>query len=257
MTMFDLTGRVALVTGAGRGVGAGIASALASQGAAVAVNDVDPDRAEQSRAAIAAAGGTAVPVAFDVTDREAVVAGVGEVESRLGPIDILVNNAGVPYEGMVPTTFREMDPAEWDRMIALNLYGVLNCTKAVIDGMCAREFGRIVVISSGAAILGLPIGVSLYGAAKAGAAGFVRHLAIEVAAQGVTANALALGLMDTVLDQAGADDGLIERLSRGIPAGRLGTPADIGAACVYLASNEASWITGQTIAIDGGATTRP
>jgi NAD(P)-dependent dehydrogenase (short-subunit alcohol dehydrogenase family) len=257
MAMFDLTGRVALVTGAGRGVGAGIAAALAGQGAAVAVNDIDADRAEHSRAAIAASGGTAIPVAFDVTDLEAVVAGVSDVENRLGPVDILVNNAGVPFDGMEPTTFREMDPAEWDRMIQLNLYGVLHCTKALIDGMCAREFGRVIVISSGAAILGLPIGVSLYGAAKAGAAGFIRHLAIEVAELGVTANALALGLMDTVLQHDGADDALIATLTRGIPAGRLGTPADIGAACVYLASDEASWITGQTIAIDGGATTRP
>jgi NAD(P)-dependent dehydrogenase (short-subunit alcohol dehydrogenase family) len=255
--MFDLTGRVALVTGAGRGVGAGIAQALASQGAAVAVNDVDASRAEATCASIGGAGGRAVPVAFDVTERDAVTAGVGEIERALGPVDVLVNNAGIPFEGMVVSTFRDMDPSVWDRFVRLNLYGVLECTKAVIDGMCERRFGRVIVIASDAAIHGLPIGISLYGAGKAGATGFLRHLAVEVAPTGVTANALALGLMASTFEHEQVDDEMIARLGKGIPAGRLGTPAEIGAACVYLASDEAGWVTGQTIAIDGGATTRP
>jgi len=245
--MFDLSGRVALVTGAGQNVGAGIARRLAAQGAAVAVNDLFEDRARAMAEAIAAAGGKAVAAPFDVTRADAVAAGVERAATALGPIDILVNNAGVP-PAMGLVRFRDMDPAEWRRFVDLNLYGVLHCTRAVIDGMVERGFGRIVTISSGAGQTGLAIGVSLYGAAKAGAIGFSRHLALEVAGTGVTVNTVSLGLMSNV---AGAE--ATQALAASVPCKRLGTPEDVAAAVLYLASDEASWVTGQTLGVNGGS----
>ena len=247
--MFDLTTRVALVTGAGQGVGAGIARMLARQGAAVAVNDLHLVRAEQTAATIRTMGGTAHAVAFDVTDRTAAAAGVSSIETALGPIDVLVNNAGVP-EGMGVAAFRDLDPSQWRQYVDLNLYGVLNCTKAVIDGMCTRRFGRVITISSGAGQIGIRLGISLYGAGKGGAIAFMRHLAIEVARDGVTANTLALGLMSNQSDTPETAP-----LAGSVPVGRLGTPDEVGAAVVYLASNEAGWMTGQTIGLNGGSIT--
>lgn len=251
--MFDLSGKVALVTGAGQGVGAGIARALAGQGAAVAVNDLRAERAEVTVAAIAAAGGRAMVAPFDVTDYAAAAGGITAAVAQLGPIDILVNNAGNGgAAGMKLGQFRNSEPHDWHAPIDVNLFGVLNCSRAVINSMCERGWGRIVTIASGAGAVGLRLGVAPYGAGKGGAIGFMRHLAIENARDGVTANTLALGLMDAT----GQGQGEATRsLQRQIPVGRLGTPDDIGALCVYLASSEASWMTGQTIHINGGAVT--
>jgi 3-oxoacyl-[acyl-carrier protein] reductase len=254
--MFDLTGRVALVTGAGRNVGTGIASALARQGAAVAVDDFHEDRAQRVADQIRRAGGQAVAVAFDVTDLAAVTAGFAEATTRLGAVDILVNNAGTggPGEPMHVARFVDMSPDEWAPIIAVNLVGPLNCAKAVIGSMIARRWGRIITISSGAGQIGMDIGVSPYAAAKAGAAGFMRHLAIENAAIGVTVNTIALGL---VFDDLGIlnDPSIVEALAKTIPVRRTGIPADVGALAVYLASEEASWLTGQTIGLNGGSIT--
>src|SRR5262249_2933423 len=223
--------------------------ALAARGAAVAVNDLHAERAERVAKEIEGAGGRAVVAPFDVTSLAAAQTGVASVKSRLGPVDVLVNNAGVP-EGMGLTRFRDYDPAQWARMIDLILYGVLHCARAVVDDMCARRWGRIITISSGAGQVGLPIGVSLYGAGKGGAIAFMRHLAIELARDGVTANTICLGLMSN----AGNAEGT-RSIAATVPVGRLGTPEDVGAAVVYLASSEASWITGQTIGLNGGSTT--
>jgi NAD(P)-dependent dehydrogenase (short-subunit alcohol dehydrogenase family) len=249
--MFDLTGKVALVTGAGQSVGAGIARTLAAQGATVAVNDIVDERAAATAATITEAGGRAAGFAFDVTNLDTVETSVAAIEGVLGPVDILVNNAGnAGAPGMVVSQFREMDPAVWDRFVAVNLYGVLNCSRAVIDGMCERGWGRVITISSGAGVIGMRMGISIYAAAKSGAIGFMRHLAMEVARQGVTANTLALGLMGVQeLSELTRDT------ARQIPVGRLGSPEDVGAACAYLASEEAAWLTGQTINLNGGATT--
>jgi NAD(P)-dependent dehydrogenase (short-subunit alcohol dehydrogenase family) len=247
--VFDLKGKVALVTGAGQHVGAGIADSLASRGAAVAVNDLVDERARSTAERIAEAGGKAVAAPFDVTDAAAVAAGVQQVQDSLGPIDILVNNAGVPV-GMGIAQFREMDPAEWGRYVDLNLYGVLHCAKAVIDGMCERGWGRVITISSEAGQIGIPMGISLYGAGKGGALAFMRHLAVEVARFGVTANSLTLGLMD----HAG-DEEFTRAIAKTIPVGRLGSAADVGAAVVWLASEEAGWVTGQSIGVNGGSAT--
>lgn len=252
--MFDLTGHRALVTGAGQGVGAGVAALLARQGAAVAVNDLVPERAASSAARIVAAGGAAIDVSFDVTDPDAVTAGVAGAAERLGGhIDILVNNAGVP-EPMPLAPFRELTPEQWRRFVDLNLYGSLHCTRAVLDPMVEGGWGRIVQISSGAARTGVAFGVSLYGASKSGIEGFVRHLSQEVARSGVTVNALALGLMWNALPE-GSEDSVVSSMGRSIPVGRLGTADDVGAAVVYLASEEASWCTGQIIDLNGGART--
>ena len=249
--MFSAAGRVALVTGAGRGVGTGIVRALADRGAAVVVNDLDADAAAAVAASVRDDGGRAHHAAFDVTDADAVDGAVEWISAEVGPVDVLVNNAGIPA-GMAAQPFHEMDPAAWRPYVDLNLYGSLHCMRAVLGGMRDRRWGRIVQISSGAGRTGLPIGVALYGASKSGIEGFVRHLSQEVARDGVTVNTLALGMMATV---TGGDDELVQRLARQVPVGRLGTPDDAGAAVVYLASDEAAWLTGQTVTLDGGATT--
>jgi NAD(P)-dependent dehydrogenase (short-subunit alcohol dehydrogenase family) len=243
--MFDLTGKTALVTGAGRGVGFGIARSLLDAGATVLVNDLVEVRANDACVLL---GPGSRPLAFDVADADAVHAAVAGAE----PIDILINNAGIP-----PSTraekFRDVARSEWAAYIDVNTYGVLNCVKATIDGMCDRGWGRVITISSGAGMHGLGIGVSLYAAGKGAAISFMRHLAVECARDGVTANTLALGLMQRDGDPEGSS--VTQSMARSIPVGRLGTGEDIGYACVYLASNEASWVTGQTISINGGSTT--
>ena len=247
--MFDLEGRVALVTGAGQGMGGGSACALAGQGARVAVNDLIEERAKQAVEQILAAGGKAVPVAFDVTRLGEVETGVARVAEAFGPVDVLVNNAGNAGGGpsMKLMQFREMPETEWRRFVDVNLYGPANCCKAVLDGMCERGFGRIITISSGAGQTGLPIGITLYGAGKSAAIGFQRHLALEVARSGVTVITVSLGLMSNV-----GDTEEVKGLAATQPTGRLGTPEDVGHAVVYLASDEASWVTGQVLGVTGG-----
>ncbi len=245
--MAGLQGRRALVTGAGQGVGAGIVRVLAAAGAEVVVNDLHAARAEAVAADVVAAGGSARALAFDVTDRDAVLAAV----AASGPVDVLVNNAGIP-ETMRPTRFADFDPADWDPYVQVNLYGVLNCCHAVVGGMVERGFGRVVTISSGAGVVGLSIGVSLYGAGKGGALAFMRHLAVELGRTGVTANSVALGLMEM---KPGADRTVTEAMARQVPVGRLGTGTDVGHLVAYLASEEAAWLTGQTIHLNGGSVT--
>jgi NAD(P)-dependent dehydrogenase (short-subunit alcohol dehydrogenase family) len=240
----DLHGRVALVTGAGRNVGAGIAQALAAAGAAVAVNDLHPDRAEATAAGIRAAGGRAIAAPADVCDPAQVATMVAAVEQALGPVGVLVNNAGVPDGGVPLQSFRDMPVEDWDRYLRINLYAVLHCTKAVVDTMCEHGFGRVVTIVSEAGRTGLPPGLSLYAAGKAGAAGFSRVLAHEVGKFGVTVNCISLGPMENAVRR--------EQVLRAMPTRRYGTPADAGAAVVYLCSPGASWITGHTLPLNGG-----
>jgi 3-oxoacyl-[acyl-carrier protein] reductase len=238
--MFDLTGKVALVTGAGQGVGAGIARALRDQGARVVVNDLVAERAEGLAAEL---GSDAIALPFDVTDFDQAGAAIAE----LPQVDILVNNAG--NAGAVPVhlaPFRETAPPDWEPTIRVNLYGVLNCCSAVVNGMCDRGWGRIIIVSSGAALVGTKLGIAAYGAGKGGALAFLRHLAVEVAPHGVTANAMALGTMEF------EGSSQLPTIVRAVPVRRLGQPADAAALAVYLASEESSWLTGQTISLDGG-----
>lgn len=244
--MFDLTGRTALVTGAGQNIGAGIARGLAGQGARVVVNDYFADRAQATTDEIVAAGGSAVPSVFDVIDLDAVIGAV----TGIGVVDILVNNAGLagPTD-MKAEQFRGMDPADWQASVDVNLYGVMNCCHAVIDGMCERGWGRIITISSAAGTHGVNIGVAPYSAGKGGGLAFTRSLALEVARSGVTANTLALGLFERKNRE------ITEHFARAVPVGRTGRPEDVAAACVWLASDEAEWVTAQTIGINGGSLT--
>jgi len=244
--MFDLNGKTALVTGAGQNVGAGVASTLASQGAHVFVNDIVADRAGEVTDTIATAGHSAEALPFDVTDGEAVREAISD-----RPIDILVNNAGNGgAEDMQVKPFAQTEPADWIGPLAVNLGGVLNCTHAVLPGMIERGWGRVIGVVSGAGTVGVNIGVAAYSAGKGGAAGLLRSVALEVAQTGVTVNSIALGLMSNT---AGGD--ITEQLARAIPTRRLGTPEDVAALCAYLASEEASWMTGQTIPLAGGSIT--
>ena len=241
--MFDLTARTALVTGAGQNIGSVIARALAAQGAIVHVNDVVAERAEAVAGSIRSAGGRAEAVPFDVTGIDAVAAAV----DAIGAVDVLVNNAGNGgADGMTLTPFHDLSPDAWSGIIDVNLYGVLNCCHAVLGGMVERGWGRIVTISSLAGTMGTRVGVTPYSAGKGGAMAFVRSLALENSRNGITANSIALGLMGTGTPTSLGD------IARSIPAGRLGTPEDVGALCVYLSSDEASWVTAQTIHLDGG-----
>ena len=244
--MFDLSGRTALVTGAGQNIGAGIARGLAGQGAHVVVNDYFADRAQETTDEIVAEGGSAVPSVFDATDLNAVSAAV----AGLGAVDILVNNAGLAGPaGLKAEQFRGMDPADWAGSVDVNLYGVMNCCHAVVDGMCERGWGRIITISSAAGTIGVQIGVAPYSAGKGGGLSFTRSLALEVARFGVTANTLALGLFEPKNRE------ITERFARAVPVGRTGRPEDVAAACIWLASDEAEWVTAQTIGITGGSPT--
>ena len=241
--MFDLTGRAVLVTGAGQNIGAGIARALAEAGARVLVNDLRADRAEEVAADIGN-GTEALP--FDVTDRDSVQAAVMEV----GLVDVLVNNAGNGgAEPMLPKRFMDTNPTEWNGPIGVNLQGVLFCCHAVLPGMVENGHGRIITISSAAGTHGVGIGFTPYSVGKGGALSLMRSLALEHGRQGITANSIALGVMDSVRDETAA------ALRSAIPVGRLGSPDDVGAACLWLASDEASWVTGQTIGLNGGAFT--
>jgi len=247
--MFDLSGRKALVTGAGQGVGRGIACALAAQGAAIAVNDLYAERAADTVGAIQDVGGRAIAAPFDVCDYDTVRDGLTKAEAELGSLDILVNNAGVP-PGMGVAQFRDTTPDQWRPYVELNTYGVMNCTHAVIDGMCERGHGRIVTISSGAGTVGIPLGITAYGAGKGGGIAFMRHLAMEVASTGVTANSIAIGMIDNH-----SQPEVTAHMVKGVPVGALGQPEDIAALVVYLASDEAKWMTGQTLQLNGGNVT--
>lgn len=263
--MFALKGRTALVTGAGRGVGKGIARALAEAGASVAVNDLLPERAAAVAAGLSTNGARICAAPFDVRDAAAVQTGVQKAAAELGrPADVLIANAGIPA-GMGLQPFAESAPAEWRAAVELNIYGLMNCCRALLPGMRARGFGRIVCISSDAGRSGMAIGVAPYAAGKGGQIAFMRHLALENAAAGITANTLCLGLMEPEggaaeggdASAASADEGAqaMADFARGIPLGRMGRPADAAAACVFFASDEACWITGQTLGVNGGAVT--
>ena len=251
----DLTGRRALVTGAGQGVGRAIALGLARAGAAVVVNDLAADRAGEVVGEIDAAGGQASAAPFDVTDHAAVAGAV----KAAGPIDILVNNAGnAGVEGFGQRgPFVESDPATWEPYLRVNLYGAMHCTHAVLAGMQAGRWGRIITIVSDSGRTG-DKHMAAYSAAKAGAAGFMRAIALEAGQHGVTANCVALGTMRTAAtapfwdDAATGDSPAAKALLRRYVIRRPGEPDDVTGLVTLLASDAASWITGQTYPVNGG-----
>jgi len=252
--------RVALVTGAGRGIGLRIAQTLAEEGARISINDLFPERADEGAQAIAKGGGKAIGVAFDVTDIDAAAAGVERIARELGPVDILVNNAGIPAvtaQDAVPATggfFSSSDRAQWDRTMGLITYGVLNCSRAVIEQMTERRWGRIVNIISDAGRVGEPRLVA-YSMAKAGVVGFTKAIAKEVGRFCVTVNCVSPATTETEATAAWirAQGEQIMRsypLARGL--NRLGQPADIANAVAFLASQRAEWVTGQVLSVNGG-----
>ncbi|MBI3050034.1 MAG: 3-oxoacyl-ACP reductase FabG [Acidobacteria bacterium] len=243
--MFDLSGKVAIVTGASRGIGRAVATLLAARGAHV-VAAARGDHAGETVAAIRAEGGRAEPAAVDVTDTGAVEAMVAGALERHGRIDILVNNAGIARDQLLLRMKRE----EWDQVIATNLTAAYVCAQAVLRPMIKQRSGRIVSISSVVGQTG-NAGQANYAASKAGLIGFSKALAREVASRNITVNVVAPGLIETDMTRA-----LTAKVqgdwAAQIPLGRLGETADVAAAVCFLASDEASYITGQVLAVNGG-----
>ena len=249
-----MTGRVAFVTGGGRGIGRAVAHALARAGAAVAVADLDGASAARVADELVADGGRAVGLAADVTDLAAVRAAVAGAERALGPLDAVVNNAG--WDVLQP--FVDNDPAVWDRLIAVNFKGVLHGCRAALDaGMLARGGGRIVNIASDAGRVG-STGEAVYAGCKAGVIGFSKALAREVARSGVTVNVVCPGPTETALlaDVMAGERGekILAGIRRGIPLGRLGQPDDVAGAVCWFCSDAAAYVTGQVLSVSGGLT---
>jgi len=253
--------RVALVTGAGRGIGRQICLTLAAEGARVAVNDVFQERADAVADEIGGAGGQAMGVVADVTDGAAVAAMVGQITGEWGAVDILVNNAGIPVIASSEDAavaggqfFAKSDRAQWDRSMGLITHGVLACSRAVIEGMSERRWGRIVNVVSDAGRVGEPRLVA-YSMAKAGVIGFSKALAKEAGRFCVTVNCVSPATTETEATAAWlqAQGDQIRRqypLAKGLE--RLGQPADIANAVAFLASQRAEWITGQVLSVNGG-----
>jgi 3-oxoacyl-[acyl-carrier protein] reductase len=243
--MFDLSGRVAIVTGASRGIGRAVASALASRGAHVVAAARERNAAD-TVAAIQAAGGRAGLASVDVTDTESVDALVAGTLEAHGAIDILVINAGIARDQLLLRMKRD----DWDQVIATNLTAAYTCAQAVVRPMIKQRRGRIIGISSVVGQSG-NAGQANYAASKAGLIGFSKALARELASRHVTVNVVAPGLIDTDMTRAIADRAQSDWASQ-IPLGRLGTTMDVATAVCFLASDEASYITGQVLAVNGG-----
>jgi 2-hydroxycyclohexanecarboxyl-CoA dehydrogenase len=245
--MRGLERKVVLVTGAGRGMGKAIAERLAAEGARVAVTDVDEKSALSTAADLDGAAG----FRLDITDADKVTRRVDEIVAALGPIDALVNNAG--WDRLAP--FLDTDEDLWDRLIDINLRGPIRMTKSVLPQMVERQTGRIVNIASDAGRVGSS-GEAVYSACKAGIIGFGKTVAREVARYGVTVNAICPGPTDTALleEVAQANEKVIESLRRAIPMRRIGLPEDIASAVAFMVSDDAGFITGQTLSVSGGLT---
>ncbi len=241
--MFDLTGKTALVTGASGGIGGAIARSLHGCGVSVAISGTRQDALDTLAGEL---GSRVAVLPCDLGDLDAAAALPGRVDEALGQLDILVNNAGLTRDNLS----MRMKDEEWDRVLAVNLTAGFRLAKASLRGMMKRRWGRIVAITSVVGQTGNP-GQANYAASKAGMTGMSKALAQEVASRGITVNCVAPGMIETAMTDA-LDQGQRDRMLGAIPAGRLGTPDDVAACVVFLASEEAAYVTGQTLHVNGG-----
>jgi len=241
-------GRVAIVTGAGQGIGRAIAERFAADGAAVAVADMNPETAAEVARSIEAVGGRAVAVRVDVTSPADTDRLAEETQARLGGIDVLVNNAGI----LRSTRAAEVTPDEWHLVLDANLTGAFLCARAAYPALSASGHGRIVNVASMAGRATSTLGGVHYTTAKAGVLGLTRHLAREWARDGITVNAISPGIVDTPMVRGSTDEGRMAQVLASIPLGRLAEPAEIAALIAFLASDEAAYITGANVDIHGG-----
>jgi len=249
--VMEAIGRVAVVTGAASGMGLAIARHLAARGHRVGLMDLHEDAALQAAENLRETGATAIAVKADVTDRRAVDAALEKVRAQLGPVEIMVTAAGLDtFEPFTGITIES-----WERTIAVNLTGTFHCLQAAVPDMLAARWGRMVTISSSSAQSGA-VRMAHYVASKGGVIGLTRALALELAPHGITVNTIPPGMIDTPMlrrAETGGDVGKIEKVAaRMIPVGRVGTPEDIAAVCGFLCSDEAGYVTGQAIGVNGG-----
>ena len=252
--MKGIKDKVVIVTGGAGGIGAAVCRRFAEDGAKVAVFDLNGEAAEAVAAGIRASGGQAAAFGMDLTSQESVVAAVATAEAQLGPTDILVNNAG--WDKAAP--FLKTDKALWDKIVAVNLYGALYMHHAVLPGMAARGAGRVINVASDAARVGSS-GEAVYAFCKGGLVAFSKTMARELARKKISVNVVCPGPTDTALFRDFAGEGeqgekLKDALTKAIPFGRLGQPEDLPGIIAFLASDEASFITGQVISVSGGLT---
>ena len=249
---FGLDQRTALVTGSARGIGLAIASALGQAGARVVINDIAPEPCEQAVASLRAAGIDARHVCFDVSDHEAVQEARNTLDAEGWPVDILVNNAGNQNRKLLV----DLSPGEWQQLMNVHVNGAFNCSHAFLPGMCRRGYGRVVMTSSISAMATMPY-IPAYSAAKAAMASLARSIAVEYAAHGVTANAIAPGFVRTEFTTGLQQrEGFEQYLQESVPAGRWALPEDIAPVVLFLVSPGGSFVNGQTLAIDGGLLAR-
>jgi 3-oxoacyl-[acyl-carrier protein] reductase len=241
-----LSGRVALVTGASRGIGRVVAKALALQGASVFLGARDVARVGQAAQEIVALGGLAAPLALDVAERASVERAFAAVLESAGRIELLVNNAGITRDNLL----LRMKPEDWDAVLATNLTGAFHCTQLALKPMLKQRFGRIVNLTSVVGLTG-NAGQANYAASKAGIIGFTKSVAREVASRGITVNAVAPGFIETDMTAAMTDKAR-EAMLGAIPLGRVGQPEDVAGAVSFLVSEAAAYITGQVLGVDGG-----
>jgi 3-oxoacyl-[acyl-carrier protein] reductase len=242
----SLQGRTAIVTGAAQGIGRAIAEALAQAGADIAVADLDPTRSTETVAAVEAIGRKALNLKVNVADTGDTKSMVEQVIKAWGKVDILVNNAGITRDGLL----LRMKDEDWNLVLQINLNGTFNCTKAVLQPMTKQRYGRIVNIASIVGVIG-NAGQANYSASKAAVIGFTKTVGREYASRNVTVNAVAPGFIDTAMTHGLSAD-VKDTLLKQIPLGRLGTPADIAAAVRFLVSEEAAYITGHVLHVNGG-----
>ncbi|MDP2830846.1 MAG: 3-oxoacyl-[acyl-carrier-protein] reductase [Candidatus Omnitrophota bacterium] len=241
-----LKDKVALITGGARGIGRAIALTFAREGADIVVADVNLEIAQKTALEIESLGRKALALEMDVTNYDLVEAGINKILDKMGKVDILVNNAGITKDNLL----LRMSPADWDAVINVNLKGTFNCIKAVSRPMVKQRSGRIISIASIIGLMGNP-GQANYAASKAGIIALTKTVAKELASRNINANAVAPGFIQTEMTARLPED-LKKKMLEAIPLAKLGTPEDVANVCLFLASDESSYITGQTITIDGG-----